>query len=342
MNAFRSTAFQGASTGIDLNALSARLRRYTAANDLRALFEAVITLAPFVGLWWLAAVLMPVSRLAGLAVCFAAALFLTRAFVIQHDCGHRAFFTKRWANDALGRVIGVLTLTPYAMWRRNHSLHHSTSGNLDRRRDSDIRTLTVREYRALSPVRRFLYRAYRSPLTIIGFGPFWVFLIKYRLPIDAANATRADWISTMATNAAILGAVLGLGQVFAVATVLWVHVPIILITATIGIWLFYVQHQFEDTVSDQGEGWNMREAAFYGSSHFDLPPVLRWITGYIGVHHVHHLSSRIPFYRMAEVLADLPDVAAINRIGLGDGFSCARLHLWDEDARRLVGYDSAA
>ncbi|RMD92205.1 MAG: fatty acid desaturase [Alphaproteobacteria bacterium] len=331
-----------ARTGIDITELSRRLRAYTRPDNARAAFEFVVTAIPFAALWWLAAELTVTSRLAGLAASAAAAAFLVRLFVIQHDCGHRAFFSRRWMNDMLGRLLGVLTFTPYAMWRRNHSLHHSTSGNLDRRRDSDIRTLTVNEYRALSPLGRLGYRLYRNPLTILGLGPAWVFLLKYRLPIAPREATRGDWISTMTTNAAIAGAILGMGQVIGVANVLWVHVPIILFTATAGIWLFYVQHQFETTLWDRPPGWDMRQAAFWGSSHYDLPGPLRWLTGHIGVHHVHHLSSRIPLYRLGQVLRDFPQVAAANRITLREGWACARRHLWDEERRRLVTFAEAA
>lgn len=314
------------------------LRPYAKADDRRALGELAITLIPFLVFWALAArlalrapMLMPLAQIA-------TAAFLTRLFVIQHDCGHRSFFSSRRANDALGALIAIATFTPYAMWRRNHSLHHSTSGNLDRRRDSDIRTLTVAEYRALRPMQRWLYRLYRHPLTLLLVGPAWVFLIKYRLPIDVRTATRGDWISVMANNLAMLLTVFLLGLWIGPETVLLVHVPVVLLTATIGIWMFYVQHQFEATLWQDGAKWDMHEAALAGSSHYVLPPVLAWFTGHIGVHHVHHLSSRIPFYRLPRVLSDQPDLSHVSRITLKQSLACMRLHLWDENAKRLISF----
>jgi omega-6 fatty acid desaturase (delta-12 desaturase) len=312
------------------------LHAYARPDDRRAALELGLTAALFALFWsasaWAVRHAVPALPL----MLVPAAGFLARLFVIQHDCGHRAFFVSRRANDWCGRLIGVVTFTPYAMWRRNHAIHHTTSGNLARRRDSDIRLLTVAEYRALTPLGRFGYRAYRHPLTLFVFGPAWVFLLKYRAPIDLRTATRADWASAFGTNLAMSAAVVLLGRVVGVWTVLAVQVPIVYLTAMLGVWMFYVQHQYEATHWAEAEAWDLLEAALEGSSHYDLPAPLAWITGNIGVHNVHHLSSRIPFYRLPEVLRDHPALAAKGRIGLAESLGCARLSLWDERRRRLV------
>ncbi len=297
------------------------LRPYARPNNFRAIAELGLTAGAFALLWALAfwaSMHAPVLLVVALPL---AAGFLARLFVIQHDCGHRSYFRSRTGNDWCGRIIGVVTFTPYEMWRRNHSVHHTSSGNLGRRRDSDIRTLTVAEYRALSPAGRALYRLYRHPFTLFVFGPAWVFLLKYRLPIDIRTATRSDWLSVIGTNFGIGAAVLALGQFVGPWRVLALHVPIVYLTGMLGVWMFYVQHQF---------------AALDGSSHYALPAPLAWITGYIGAHHVHHLSSRIPFYNLPAVLRDFPELAAIGRIGLADSLGCARLSLWHEGQGRLV------
>jgi acyl-lipid omega-6 desaturase (Delta-12 desaturase) len=318
------------------------LMPYTRPDNRRSLLELALTLIPFLLLWGFAAWATTYSYALTLLIAIPAAAFLTRLFIFQHDCGHRACFTSRAANDFLGRLLGVITLTPYQMWRRSHSIHHNISGDLGRRRDSDIRLLTVAEYNGLKPLARLFYRLYRHPFTLFVFGPFWVFFIRYRLPIDAKNATRRDWLSTLGTNLTLVVVILGLGRIIGVRTVLMVHAPIVFITAGFGVWLFYVQHQFEQTVWEQSENWNLQQAALYGSSHYRLPAILRWFSGNIGVHHVHHLSSRIPFYRLPEVLRDYPQLDETSRIGLRQSLSCARLTLWDEQQKRLVGFTDIA
>ena len=267
-----------------------------------------------------------------------AAGFLVRLFMIQHDCGHGSFFPHRLANDWVGRVIGVLTLTPYDFWRRAHAHHHAGSGNLDRRGLGDIDTLTVREFLALPRWRRLRYRLYRHPVVMFGAGPAYLFLLRHRVPAGMMRGGWEPWLSTMATNAgiAILAAMMiwlvGLGPF------LLVHLPIALLAASIGVWLFYVQHQFEDTFWAHDEGWNFHAAALQGSSHYDLPGVLRWFTANIGVHHVHHLSSRIPYYRLPRVLRDHPQLAAVGRLTLLQSLGCVRRVLWDEQGRQLISF----
>lgn len=282
------------------------------------------------GLWWLALLLV-----------IPAAGFLVRLFMIQHDCGHGAFFSEKRANDWVGRIIGVLTLTPYDYWRHTHAIHHATSGNLDRRGLGVIETLTVEEYRALPPMRRFGYRLYRHPLVMFGLGPAFVFFLMQRLPIGLMRNGWRPWASVLGNFVAVAVGVGALIWLFGPAPVLMVNMATMLLAATIGVWLFYIQHQFEGASWDRNGGWSRDAAALAGSSHYDLPPLLRWFTGNIGVHHVHHLSSRIPFYRLQKVLADHPELRAMSRVGLWESFRCARLALWDEAQRRMVSFREA-
>ena len=261
--------------------------------------------------------------------------------MIQHDCGHGAFFQMRQANDWVGRLIGVLTLTPYDYWRHTHAIHHATSGNLDRRGLGAIEMLTVAEYQALSPVRRLGYRLYRHPLVMFGLGPAFVFFLMQRLPIGMMGQGWRPWISTFGTSAVAAGGLGGLMWIFGVGPVLSVNVVTMLIAGTIGVWLFYIQHQFEGATWKRNSEWRRDEAALEGSSHYELPPVLRWFTANIGIHHVHHLSSRIPFYRLPKVLRDFPELRPVSRVGFWQGFRCARLTLWDEGERRMVSFAEA-
>ena len=214
--------------------------------------------------------------------------------MIQHDCGHGSFFRYRVANDWLGRAIGVLTLTPYDFWRRTHALHHANSGNLGRRGIGDVDTLTVHEYLSQSRWGRLRYRLYRHPIAMFGLGPAYLFLFKHRLPIGLMRAGWQPWLSTMVTNIVIAILIATMIWLIGAGPFLLVHVPIALLAASIGVWLFYVQHQFEDTFWVEDECWNFHQAALQGSSHYDLLGVLRWFTANIGVHHVHHLCGPIP------------------------------------------------
>ena len=273
-----------------------------------------------------------------LLLALPAAGLLLRLFVLQHDCGHGSFFRTRAVNDWVGRIIGTVTLTPYDAWRRSHNAHHASSGNLDERGFGDIDTLTVREYLALSRWRRLRYRAYRHPLVMFGIGPAYLFLVRHRLPVGLMRKGWEPWISTMATNAATAALIVAMIWLVGAGPFLLVQLPIVLLAASMGVWLFYVQHQFEDTVWAEDPAWNMHEAALHGSSHYDLPPVLRWFTANIGVHHVHHLCSRIPFYRLPEVLRDHPERGETSRLTIMESLNSVRLVLWDEERQQLISF----
>ena len=283
-------------------------------------------------------VLVEAGYVAALALSVPAGLLLLRLFLIQHDCGHGAFFAKRAANDWLGRMLGVLTFTPYDCWRRSHALHHAGTGNLDARGFGDVDTLTVREFEERSGWGKLLYRVYRHPLVLFGLGPGYLFLLRHRLPIGLMKAGWIYWASAAATNAATALMLVGLTFFFTVGTIALVGLPVLLIAASTGVWLFYIQHQFEEAHWDRGSEWGFHDAALHGSSHLDLVPVLRWFTANIGVHHVHHLASRIPYYRLPEVLDEYPQLKDLNRFTAIESFRTLHLTLWDEDRRRLVPF----
>ncbi len=307
----------------------------------RSLWELMVTFAPFVAIWALAWWSLSISPWLAMALAVVNSAFVVRLFMIQHDCGHGAFLKNRQIGDWIGRVIGVLTLTPYDVWRRTHSIHHATTGNLDKRGVGDMPTLTVREYREKSWIGRAIYRLIRNPVFLFGLVPFYTFFLQHRLPIGLMRSGWRYWVSAMATNAAIATALCGLAWLGGIDVLLFVFLPTTFLAAATGMWLFYVQHQFEDTVWDSDADWSVQDAALNGSSHYDLPSILRWITANIGVHHVHHLASRIPFYRLGEVIRDHDILAQSQRLTLWQSFRCARLHLWDEKRRRLLSFADA-
>lgn len=317
------------------------LVKYREPNHARSLFELAVTLLPFIIIWALAWWSLTVSPWLALAFAVANSAFVVRLFMIQHDCGHGAFFKNRRLGDWVGRFIGVLTLTPYDVWRRNHAMHHATTGNLDQRGTGDMPTLTVREFRERSWLGRLGYRIVRNPLFLFGIVPFYTFFLTNRLPFGVMRGGWRYWISSQVTNLAIAAIISTLVWLGGVKVVLLIFFPTVFLAAVAGMWLFYIQHQFEDTVWDRDGDWTVQDAALHGSSHYDLPLVLRWLTGNIGVHHVHHLASRIPFYRLPEVVRDHDILAQSQRITLWESFKCARLHLWDEDSRKLLSFASA-
>ena len=322
----------------DSRALAHILARYRHPNWARSGLELAITAVPFVLIWILMWATLDTGYWICLLLAAPAAGFLVRLFMIQHDCGHGAFFRHRLANDWVGRVIGVLTLTPYDFWRRAHAVHHARSGNLDRRGIGDVDTLTVREFLALPRWRQLVYRLYRHPIVMFGVGPAYLFILRHRLPRGLMRSGWRSWLSTMATNAAIAILAATTIRLVGLGPFLLVQLPITVLAASIGVWLFYVQHQFEDTCWDHDEGWNFHEAALHGSSHYDLPSVLRWFTANIGVHHVHHLCSRIPYYRLPHVLRDHPHLAAVGRLTLFQSLRCVHMVLWDKRRRRLISF----
>ncbi|MEM9475278.1 MAG: fatty acid desaturase [Pseudomonadota bacterium] len=313
------------------------LAMYREPNLNRSLFELGVTLVPFFALWALAWWALSISYILSFAISIVNAAFLLRLFAIQHDCGHGAFFANRSASDWLGRAIGVFTLTPYDVWRHAHSVHHSASGNLDKQGMGDIHTMTVNEYRALSWLGRLQYRLYRHPIILFGLAPGYLFLLQQRIPFGFMKSVKY-WLSAMSTNLAIF---VVLGTIFyfgGLMPVLLIFLPSTMLAATAGVWLFYVQHQFEETHWDHNEDWDIHDAALHGSSYYVMPPILNWFSANIGIHHVHHLYSRIPFYRLPQVLRDHPELAEFNRLTIRESLKTVQHHLWDEKSRRLLTF----
>jgi len=335
-------AGRAASSGtapIDPRQLARELKAFNTPRPWRSWFEIAITLVPFLLLCWLMLAAVEAGYLISLVLTVPAGFLLLRLFLIQHDCGHGAFLPSRFGNDWLGRALGVLTLTPYDCWRRSHALHHAGTGNLDARGYGDVDTLTVREFHAKTRGGRAFYRFYRHPITLLGLGPAYLFLLRHRLPIGLMKAGSIYWVCAMATNAATALLLAALVLQFGFGAVVLIVLPVSLIAASVGVWLFYIQHQFEAAHWDQGADWSFHDAALRGSSHLELPPILRWFTANIGIHHVHHLASRVPFYRLPEVLRAYPRLRTMNRFTALQTLGALRLALWDEDQRRLVPFD---
>jgi omega-6 fatty acid desaturase (delta-12 desaturase) len=325
----------------DARRWSKRLASYHRPSPARSVVETLVTVIPFAALWALAAVALAHGQWWGLALTVPAAAFLVRLFILQHDCGHGALFPRRAANDWVGRALGVLTFTPYDYWRRTHAVHHATAGNLDkrgigRRPDAHGRGVPgaaapgADQVLALPPSRRD-----------VRPGAGLAVLVPVPLPLGLMRSGRGPWASALATN---------LGIVLPAALLIWVMGlgPFLLVQLPDhpdgghgGVWLFYVQHQFETTHWAEDEDWEFGHARLHGSSNYELPAALRWFTGNIGIHHVHHLSSRIPFYRLPQVLADNPELAEIGRVTLWESLQGVRLVLWDERARRLISFREA-
>ncbi|WP_083554691.1 fatty acid desaturase [Novosphingobium sp. NDB2Meth1] len=329
-------------TRIDPRLLARDLQAFRDPSPVRSAWELAITLVPFVALFAAIAVAVKAGYWLALAATPLAGLFLLRLFIIQHDCGHGAFLRSRAGNDWIGRLLGAFTLTPYDCWRYSHAQHHAGTGNLEARGYGDVDMLTVREYRELSWLRRLGYRLYRHPAVLLGLGPAYLFLLRHRLPIGLMTAGWVYWVSALGTNlvTALLFA-LPL-NVFGFGVTALVFLPVVLSAASLGVWLFYVQHQFRDAYWEQRGDWSFFEAALEGSSYLELPRILAWFTGHIGIHHVHHLSSQIPFYRLPEVLEQHPVLRELNRFNVVQACGTLRLALWDEQRRGMVTFREAA
>lgn len=324
---------------------------YKGADNKRAAFQLVTTLGLFLAS--AAAMVVAIGTMPWITVLllFPTAGLLVRLFIIQHDCGHGAFFRiKRW-NDMTGRLLSLFTFTPYGYWRRAHNMHHAGSGGLDRRGAGGIDTLTVVEYKALTPWKRFQYRLYRNPVVLLVIGTPFYTLVLQRLPLGEApdfaeiyNALpfRKIWKSIVGLNFALIVFYGGLMAVIGVKPLLLAGLPVLWLAGMIGGWLFYIQHQFEHTYWEHDDKWNFSEAAVMSSSYYDLPPVFQWFTGNIGLHHIHHLCSAIPNYRLQECLDSHPELSHINRLTFRDSLKCVRWRLWDEVQGKMVTFRDVA
>lgn len=302
----------------------------------RALWQIVNTLVPYAALWCLMYLSLSVSYWLTTACALLAGGFLVRAFIIFHDCGHGSFFKSRKANDVLGFITGVLCFTPYHHWRWEHALHHATSGDLDRRGTGDVWTLTVQEYLQASGWKRFAYRLARNPVVLFVLAPACLFLFKQRFP--ARNAAPRERRSVYWTNLALLALVIGLSCLFGLKTYLLLQLGILVAAGSCGVWLFYVQHQFEGVYWARQENWDYCTAALQGSSFYKLPKILQWFSGNIGFHHIHHLSPRIPNYNLEKCHQAEPLFQTVKPVTLFASLKSLSFRLWDEQRRKLVGF----
>ena len=320
---------------IDWNAMLAPYRQPVAWKSIYQLATTSLLLTGF----WLAAVWsLSVGYWLTLLIAVPAAMMLVRLFMLQHDCGHGAFFRSQRLNNAVGGVLGVFTLVPYAYWRRTHAIHHATSGNLDVRGLGDIDTLTVKEYLSRSRVKRVLYRMYRHPLVLLVVGPTWQFLLKHRMPLDIPRGWKREIVGVQVTNFALAAVIALMWYVLGLKRFLMVQLPITLIAGSIGVFLFYVQHQYEDTYWRYREKWNYFAAGLEGASHLTMPKFLQWCTASIGLHHIHHIASRIPNYELQRAYDAHPELRRVTRLSLLKSVTTLRLTLWDEDTGQLVGF----
>ncbi len=302
----------------------------------RATWQLVNTLGGYAALWALMYWSLSISwwLTAGLAVL--AGGLVVRIFIIFHDCGHGSFFKSRVANDIFGFICGMLTFTPYYHWRWEHSLHHATSGDLDRRGTGDVWTMTVQEYLESSRWRRFAYRLARNPIVLFVLAPAFLFLIRERFPSPSANTRERH--SVWAMNAAIAAMVLILGSVFGFKAYVLIQLMVTMVAGAAGVWMFYVQHQFDGAYWERGDAWDYTEAALQGSSFYRLPRILQWFTGNIGFHHIHHLSPRIPNYNLERCHKSHPIFEGVKPLTLLRSFKAIDYHLWDEEHRQLVSF----
>ncbi|NBB79645.1 MAG: fatty acid desaturase [Verrucomicrobia bacterium] len=312
------------------------VKKYQVPSLHKSLWQISNTLIPYAGLWGLMYFTVQWSWPLTLAFATLAALFLVRVFIIFHDCGHGAYFKSKRLNNVVGFVTGLLTLTPYRHWKWQHAVHHGTSGNLDARGIGDVWTMTVKEYQSASWLTRLHYRVARNPVVLFGLVPLGLFLIYQRIPY--AQASRRDRNSVHWMNLAILLYAGGLSWFFGFWNFLWIQLTITGISGTLGVWLFYVQHQFEDTYWRAGDAWDYTASAMEGSSFYKLPGMLNWFSGSIGYHHIHHLSSRIPNYNLKACHEAEPFFQQVPEINLRRSLRSLRLRLWDEASGKLVGF----
>jgi acyl-lipid omega-6 desaturase (Delta-12 desaturase) len=330
----------GPAPGNDSTAVGpAVLARYARPDHGRSLLDLATSVLPYLGLSVLMYFALEVSYLLALVLALPAAGFLVRTYIVLHDCGHGSFMRSRRANAWIGSLCGLLVFTPFHSWRHEHAVHHATAGDLDRRGVGDVLTLTVAEYAALGWFGRLKYRLFRNPLVMFGLGPAYAMILSPRWP--SPSARKRIRRNVIATDIALAALIAGLCWAVGWREYLLVQAPTAWLAGATGVWLFYVQHQFEDTYWQTSERWAYADAALRGSSYLKLPRVLQFFTGNIGLHHVHHLSTRIPNYNLQRAHDENQAFREVPTLTLWDGLRAVRLKLWDEDRERLVTFAQA-
>lgn len=309
--------------------------RYQTPDPRRSVWQIVNTLVPYFIVWALMILALQVSYWLVLPLVILAGLLAVRIFIIFHDCGHGSFFESRRANEIVGFITGTLVFTAYFAWRHEHAIHHASSGDLDRRGHGDVWMMTVSEYLNASPRERLIYRLFRHPLNMFLIGPMVLFLILNRYPVKARRLREVR--SIYYTDLALIAIFVLMSLLIGFWNFLILQMSVLLVSASLGVWLFYVQHQYEGVYWQRHNEWNYAEAAIQGSSFYKLPKVLNWFSGSIGYHHIHHLSPRIPNYNL-QACHDENPAFQITPITLRESFRCVRFRLWDEENNRLIGF----
>jgi omega-6 fatty acid desaturase (delta-12 desaturase) len=315
------------------------LAPYARPHRGRSAINLATSVAPYGALLVLMYLALPVSYLLTLALAVVAAGFLVRTFIVFHDCTHGSFLASKRANTWVGTTLGLLVFATFASWGHKHAVHHATAGDLDRRGVGDVQTITVAEYQARSWSGRLAYRLFRHPLVMFGLGPIYALVVQPRVVPRSARPRIQR--SVMATNLALVAMIGGLCWLIGWQDYLLIQAPTILLAGAAGIWLFYVQHQFEDVYWETGERWSYADAALHGSSYLKLPKVLQFFSGNIGFHHVHHLSARIPNYNLQRAHEENPMFHAVPTLSLADGIRAVRLKLYDEERGQMVSFAQA-
>ena len=310
--------------------------KYQRPSLWRSLWQIVNTFIPYFALLYVMYLSLAYSYWLTLGLAVVAGGLLLRVFIIFHDCCHGSFFASRKANDILGMIAGFLVFTPYNRWRYEHAVHHATSGDLDHRGIGDVYTMTVNEYRNASRLDRLKYRLFCHPIVLLGIGPLYIFLISHRF--CRRESSRKERLNVYATNIALLALMMVMASTIGLQQYVLIHLPVILVAATVGVWFFYVQHQFEDAYWEHNETWDFATAALQGSSYFKLPKVLQWFSGNIGLHHIHHLSARIPNYYLQKCHDETPFFQNAHIITLGSSLKTLSFHLWDEEQRKMISF----
>ncbi|KIL37325.1 fatty acid desaturase [Cohnella kolymensis] len=320
----------------NISELKKNVSPYEKTDTKASIRQIINTVVPLFVLWYAAYLSLDVSYWLTIPISIVTAGFVVRTFILFHDCCHQSFFRSRLANDILGTITGVLTLVPYRQWKYSHSVHHATSSNLDKRGVGDMWVLTVDEYAEASVWRRLAYRIYRNPLMMFGVGPIFVFLFQYRF--NRKGAKRKERINTYITNVSIVALYAVMIWAIGWQAFLMVQGPIFFVSGLMGIWLFYVQHQFEDSYFENEDEWSYVKAAVDGSSYYKLPKLLQWITGNIGFHHVHHLSPKVPNYNLEKAHNATPPLHQATTITIRGSLKSLRFRLWDERNKAFVGF----
>ncbi|ARK28864.1 fatty acid desaturase [Halalkalibacter krulwichiae] len=295
------------------------------------------TIPPFFLLWFLAYQSLSISIWLSLALSVIAAGFVVRIFIIFHDCCHGSFFKNKKANNIVGTITGIITMFPYEKWKREHSIHHATSGNLDKRGIGDVWIMTVDEYVKAPFKERLAYRLYRNPLVMFGLGPAYLFLVSNRF--NRKDARKKERLNMYLINVSIVVISILMILIIGWKAFLLIQLPILFVAGSLGIWLFYVQHQFEDSYFEDESEWDYVKAAVDGSSYYKLPKLLQWVTGNIGYHHVHHLSPRVPNYNLEKVHETTPPLQKATTITVGSSLQSIRFRLYDEKKKTFVSFN---